>query len=835
MPLRLEILRMTEARAPLAKSSTPNWLPVVGLFLVPAFFALLQGWASQRTGVAWNVTARLLSDGRLYLTQALQLQDEPVTPLRILEFGLYPLFLSQFDLGVKDWATNDPKLQTIYYAESLMLCATSAVFLLCAFMLIPGRPLKRVIVSLLLGCILLSPLVIVWPNFILTEAMVLPATLLFACACLAADRGKRWSAILIALACCLLVLVRDAMIIFVCMFAALLWVNILFTKINWARPAMIGAVLVLFAVGLGVAKASLVVDGGSKNLSQLLANIIQIRILPDPEHRKFFAERGLPISPTVMERSGTPAWVDNDWFEPDSALSDRPDLVAYRHWVVAKGPQTYMAFLLTHPWYLVRSIFYSPNVPHQRYWYEQDLYFSITDLITVPYKAGYGTRYAPYPLWLRDFLLAPFGWLIPLIYLVAAAKRYIWQTATRQRISNLDSAAIAASGAVFVNYHVDAWGLWPHTVPFLVLIYIALIPGTAGIVRELVPLIRLVIARLLSRSTPKNGMSTLHSTATRLHTVGAVAVLIICFGVVWDRHRYFAPDDTRFSTPRPPIGKQVTAISELPPLPNASNAPDKWDLIEGLNAEVVEGSAAASGQRILRLVAVGADVPSDGRHALGVYFGGLVPGEVYRAIAWVKVKPGVRVMIEARDGVDPLTGKPSNYGAARADVAASAIVDSTGDIRASGVEVARDGWVKVWVDLRSNGGQLVVSMGFLEGRNNRHIFKAAGQQLTFGGFEISPARPVQALSRDSASPSRTPIGMQVTTISELPPLPNASNAPDKWDLIEGLNAEVVEGSAAASGQRILRLVAVGADVPSDGRHALGVYFGGLVPGEVYRA
>jgi len=97
-------------------------------------------------------------------------------------------------------------------------------------------------------------------------------------------------------------------------------------------------------------------------------------------------------------------------------------------------------------------------------------------------------------------------------------------------------------------------------------------------------------------------------------------------------------------------------------------------------------------------------------------------------------------MIEARDGVDPLTGKPSNYGAARADLAAGAIVDSSGDIRASGVEAAGDGWVKVWVDLRNNDGQFFVTIGFLEGRNNRHVFRAAGQQLTFGGFEISPAR-----------------------------------------------------------------------------------------------
>ena len=101
------------------------------------------------------------------------------------------------------------------------------------------------------------------------------------------------------------------------------------------------------------------------------------------------------------------------------------------------------------------------------------------------------------------------------------------------------------------------------------------------------------------------------------------------------------------------IVTKVTNISELPPLPESSSAPNRWDLIEGLSAEEVEGSAVVSGQRILRLVAVGAD----GRHALGVHFGDLAPSGIYRAIAWVKAEPGVRVMIEARDSVRPEHGK----------------------------------------------------------------------------------------------------------------------------------------------------------------------------------
>jgi hypothetical protein len=311
---------------------------------------------------------------------------------------------------------------------------------------------------------------------------------------------------------------------------------------------------------------------------------------------------------------------------------------------------------------------------------------------------------------------------------------------------------------------------------------------------------------------PKSDMSTLLSITTP-NNVRVGAVLVIGAGVAWGSYNYFVPDDMKTAASpaaQPPsqVGPttQATNISELPPLPESSSTPARWDLIDGLSVKEVEGSSVVS--RILRLVAVGAD----GRHALGARFGGLNPGGVYRASAWVKAKPGVRtmVMIEARDGHIPGTEKPSNYGVAQFDLAARTILKSTGDILASGVEVA-DGWVKLWVDLRSKDGEVFVLIGLLGGTNNQPVFKAAGQEVTFGGFEISPP--------------------QLTNISELQPLPESSSAPGKWDLIDGLSAEEVEGSAVVSGQRILRLVAVGAD----GRHALGARYSGLAPGEVYRA
>jgi hypothetical protein len=182
--------------------------------------------------------------------------------------------------------------------------------------------------------------------------------------------------------------------------------------------------------------------------------------------------------------------------------------------------------------------------------------------------------------------------------------------------------------------------------------------------------------------------------------------------------------------------EKVTDISKLPPLPAAPSAPASWDLIEGLSADAVEGAKPVSGVRILRLVAAG----GDGRHALSARLGGLSPGGVYRAVAWAKAEPGVRVMIEARDSVDPTTGKPSNYGVANFDLGARTVMSSTGEIVASGVDAVADGWMKLWVDLSSKDGQIFVLIGLLEGPNDQHVFKADGQAVTFGGFEVSSRR-----------------------------------------------------------------------------------------------
>jgi hypothetical protein len=207
------------------------------------------------------------------------------------------------------------------------------------------------------------------------------------------------------------------------------------------------------------------------------------------------------------------------------------------------------------------------------------------------------------------------------------------------------------------------------------------------------------------------------STGARHNTVWVLVVLIVGAVTSWVGRSYLMPEVKK-------VAVSTADVRQLPSFPVTGSAPDEWDLIEGLAAEPIEGSPVNSGQRVLRLAAVGAD----GRHALGARFGGLTPGGLYRALVWIKTGPEVRVM---------------SYGVAQFSLGDRSVLSSTGDILASGMETAGAEWIRLWVELRTKDGQIFVALGLLEGASYRHVFKAAGQEMTFGGFEISPPRPVR--------------------------------------------------------------------------------------------
>jgi hypothetical protein len=210
----------------------------------------------------------------------------------------------------------------------------------------------------------------------------------------------------------------------------------------------------------------------SFDVLQSLATLVQMRILPDESRRHFFVERGMPDSPIVLARTGKLFFEDPMLQKSDEELRESfPGLIEYREWMRTRGARTYVEFLVTHPGYLWRSLWRTPSVARDAY--AADVDYSIADLFSRPLFPFYGV--SPWPTPMTSFLLAPFGWLIPLLYLLAAATNYLVSTIRRRPASLVDILALSAAVALFLSYHSDAWDVWRHTVPFILTIYIALV------------------------------------------------------------------------------------------------------------------------------------------------------------------------------------------------------------------------------------------------------------------------------------------------------------------------------------------------------------------------
>ena len=229
----------------------------------------------------------------------------------LLVDGLYPVFLNLFHIPALDWATagNDPIVLAVYKAQALLLAAATATFLYCTIAFSSGTLLKRTTVTMLIGTLLLSPLVIVWPTELLMEALTLATLFLVLSACMAFDVQAKHSLVLIGLTTGLLIWIRDPLIPFICLFLVLLSINVVMSSWKQRRAVdVVGLAILLATFVFGIARVELIETLPTHKYIQPLADIVQLRILPNPERTAFFAEHGLPISPIVMRRAEQPAW-----------------------------------------------------------------------------------------------------------------------------------------------------------------------------------------------------------------------------------------------------------------------------------------------------------------------------------------------------------------------------------------------------------------------------------------------------------------------------------------------------------------------------------------------
>jgi hypothetical protein len=178
-----------------------------------------------------------------------------------------------------------------------------------------------------------------------------------------------------------------------------------------------------------------------------------------------------------------------------------------------------------------------------------------------------------------------------------------------------------------------------------------------------------------------------------------------------------------------PIIVKETALADLPPLTTSGFA---FIGIQGLNAEVEAGEAVVVGQRLLRLVTV----PTTGRHYFAAQSTTLKKNRVYRITVWVKDPAGVKVEMQVSDELAPRHGTPANYGNVIFDPVARTVSSSPGRLKGRGIEQGPDGWQKIWVDLATAGGEMVLAFSLVDKKTSE--FKGDGApSLTYGGIEVT--------------------------------------------------------------------------------------------------
>jgi hypothetical protein len=92
--------------------------------------------------------------------------------------------------------------------------------------------------------------------------------------------------------------------------------------------------------------------------------------------------------------------------------------------------------------------------------------------------------------------------------------------------------------------------------------------------------------------------------------------------------------------------------------------------------------------------------------------------------------------MEVSDELKPLGATPANYGGAVFDPAAGKAWNASGLLNGRGVEQGPDGWQKLWVDLATSEGELVVVFG-LVGKDGKEFTGDGYLGLTFGGIEVT--------------------------------------------------------------------------------------------------
>jgi hypothetical protein len=188
-----------------------------------------------------------------------------------------------------------------------------------------------------------------------------------------------------------------------------------------------------------------------------------------------------------------------------------------------------------------------------------------------------------------------------------------------------------------------------------------------------------------------------------------------------------APSATSAAVAAAPGGISETPLNALP---KTETAGFQWGGIAHLNVQPVGGMPVVTGQPILQLIAT----PQDGFHTLAGQFSGLNKKQVYRITAWVKSEGGGNIELEAGDQT---TGLPVNHAVAIFNLANNAVLSGDGSNKERGVERGPNGWQKIWLDLMTSNGEIIITLRPTSG--DTVTYRGDGRLgVILGGVKVDP-------------------------------------------------------------------------------------------------
>ena len=282
-----------------------------------------------------------------------------------------------------------------------------------------------------------------------------------------------------------------------------------------------------------------------------------------------------------------------------------------------------------------------------------------------------------------------------------------------------------------------SWGLFP----FFILNFLFAWTLTIAFAWGLYHLVEVKAQSALRRLLPKRrpipvGVQARPAFATALIPVmpralaGGLALVAIGFGSFAllkgsDRPRLAvaASAEAAPPAPEPAAGAGSNLVWPSEDLTNARYRPD--------NAVIGNAGAGSPGGPNIssRLI----ELASMDRHRVELTVDGARPGAIHATSIFVKPAERTGVILEMRDN------EAGKYGVARFDLKTAAVILKSGDVTASGVIPAADGWYRIWAAMPLATDRAVIDIGLMDGEGATKYAGDGKSGVSISGVQFEPA------------------------------------------------------------------------------------------------